>query len=137
MRTATRKLGVSLLLGTLAYGAASAEAQENPYSAWGKEIFSTHCSPCHGKEGGGNGPAANSLKTAPSDLTLISKTHDGKFPRQWVKRFIDGTSPIPSHGLREMPIWGRVFAADSPWGDMGARAAISALADYLETIQKE
>ena len=52
----------------------------------------------------------------------------------WVIDFIDGETNVPSHGSRQMPVWGRLFRWKD--GSGGARAEISALAAYLETIQE-
>ena len=129
---------ISLLTGALVTAAGHVNAADKVSVAWGKELFQTNCAPCHGDAGSGNGPVANSLKTQPSDVTLISKTHEGHFPRDWVEGFIDGsaTMKLGSHGKRDMPVWGRVFAQNGNLGPAGAKAAISALADYIETIQK-
>jgi mono/diheme cytochrome c family protein len=127
---------VSLLAAALAYGARDVAAQDKACVAWGKQLFLNNCASCHGEGGGGNGPAANALKTAPTDLTLISKTHEGKFPREWVSGFIEGSATLGSHGKREMPIWGQIFTKNSSLGTAGAQAAIGALTDYIATIQK-
>ena len=104
-------------------------------AAWGKELFETYCATCHGGDGRGRGPAAASLKKSPPDLTLIRRRHGGEFPTRWVIDFIDGETNVPSHGSRQMPVWGRLFRWKD--GSGGARAEIGALAAYLESIQKE
>ena len=50
----------------------------------GKETFLRYCASCHGENGTGNGPAADALKPPPSDLTTLSKRHEGKFPAGYV-----------------------------------------------------
>jgi mono/diheme cytochrome c family protein len=129
-------LWTSLLFAGAVLCRSAAAADDNACVAWGKELFLNHCAACHGEGGGGNGPLASSLKTAPSDLTLITKTHDNRYPREWVEGFIEGGKTIGSHGKREMPVWGKVFESTSPLGKAGAKAAISALTDYIATIQK-
>ena len=104
-------------------------------AAWGKELFETYCATCHGVDAHGRGPAAASLKKQPPDLTLIRKTHGGEFPTRWVIDFIDGETVVASHGSRRMPVWGRLFRWKD--GSGGARAEISALAAYLESIQEK
>ena len=47
----------------------------------GAETYSKYCASCHGKLGKGDGPVAEALKIAPSDLTALARTYDGKFPR--------------------------------------------------------
>ena len=51
---------------------------------------------------------------------------------------IDGRFDLPAHGSREMPIWGRRFAAPIAKGtepDAVARGRILTLVEYLKTIQ--
>jgi mono/diheme cytochrome c family protein len=67
--------------------------------------YRRHCAPCHGPNGKGDGPVAAVLTKKPADLTQITKGHAGKFPEDWVRRYIDGSEMIPAHGTSEMPIW--------------------------------
>jgi mono/diheme cytochrome c family protein len=46
--------------------------------ASGKEMFTSYCASCHGKDAKGNGPAANPLKQLPADLTTLAKRNGGK-----------------------------------------------------------
>ena len=50
----------------------------------GKETFLRYCASCHGEDGKGDGPAAVAMKPPPSDLTTISKRHEGKYPAGYV-----------------------------------------------------
>jgi mono/diheme cytochrome c family protein len=118
-----------------ASGATQPRETRKTAAAWGKELFETYCATCHGADARGRGPAAASLKRPPPDLTLIRKRHGGEFPTRWVIDFIDGETNVTSHGSRQMPVWGRLFRWKD--GSGGARAEISALAAYLETIQQE
>ena len=105
--------------------------------------YEISCLPCHGIDGRGDGPHANSLKTTPADLTLIKRRHNGTFPRKLLTEIIDGRAVVASHGQREMPIWGeRYRASDVPnasaeWIDRRVRAQIDALVSYLETLQED
>jgi mono/diheme cytochrome c family protein len=135
MMTSWKLWSTSLLAGGLFFGVWNLAAEDKACVAWGKQLFANNCAACHGEEGRGNGPAANSLKTQPTDLRLISKTHEGKFPREWVEGFIEGSATLGSHGKREMPVWGQIFTKNSTLGPAGAQAAISALTDYIATIQ--
>ena len=125
-------------LSLIALGASAStqlrETRKTP-AAWGKELFEIYCATCHGADARGGGPAAASMKTPPSNLTLIRKRHSGEFPTRWVIDFIDGETNVTSHGSRQMPVWGRLFRWKD--GSGGARAEISALAAYLGTIQEE
>ena len=60
----------------------------------GKELFRQFCAVCHGVDAKGGGPAAAALKRAPSDLTQISRKHEGKFPSLPVKVAITGGDNI-------------------------------------------
>ena len=125
----------ALALAGSADGLAAQAEDQAAVIEWGSQLFLGHCAPCHGEDGKGAGPMAMALKTGPADLTLISKTHDDRFPRAWVIGFIDGDKPPASHGSREMPIWGALFRRTK--GDAEAWARIHALTAYLATIQQE
>ena len=118
--------------------------------------FASYCASCHGVDGTGNGPLADSLKKRPTDLTLITKNNDGKFPYTLLRKTIEGTESrrVREHGLREMPVWGPVFQEEPesvvPGGGasgfygvgagqcihLAARARILSIVDYIASIQK-
>jgi mono/diheme cytochrome c family protein len=145
---------ISLLAALIAIGAQTALAQMPPQRAraGGAGVppsgpsfwFRQYCASCHGPGGTGNGPVAPSLKTRPTDLTLLSRNNGGAFPEREVHDFIDGTKAVPAHGSREMPVWGYPTAVKGiPRGffkpeltqeDIDAR--ITALVDYVKSIQK-
>jgi mono/diheme cytochrome c family protein len=99
----------------------------------GKSLFHEYCAVCHGPNGTGGGPAAGALKVAPSDLTQISRHHEGKFPEERIMRVLQGDDAVAAHGNRAMPIWGKVF------NDMGSltmgQMRVHALLQYLEGLQ--
>jgi|SRR5579871_6537715 len=117
-------------------------AQTTPSSA--KKDFVLHCADCHGVDGKGNGPATQVIPgIKPADLTLLSKDHDGQFPRQEVYDVIDGRKRMPNHydPDTDMPLWGlsfqlegREFSKDS---EAKVKARISALVDYIEGMQQK
>ena len=109
--------------------------EEQPMLALGKDLFIRYCAACHGESGKGDGPVGATLKKPPADLTQISQKHGGTFPRAKVRQFIDGERPVPAHGLRQMPIWGKVFREEKP--DSEARMRIFALTVFLESIQAQ
>ena len=82
-------------------------------------MFRQYCSPCHGMDATGDGPVADTLKKKPANLTLLSKNNGGKFPYDHVYNMIDGQEVVASHGTREMPIWGLVFARRNMPGAAG------------------
>ena len=134
------KFSVALvvLVGGIAIGREVVEGQQpsgTPSAVNGKAMFDTYCTPCHGKEGKGDGPAASALKTKPADLTGLSAKNGGTFPTDKVRRFIEGRETVAGHGTREMPVWGGLFTGLDRDSDM-AKIRIANLADYLKTIQR-
>jgi mono/diheme cytochrome c family protein len=55
-----------------------------PSPARGAEIFSSKCAPCHGDEGLGNGPMANSLPVAVPAIGLVEISRQA-VPAEWYK----------------------------------------------------
>jgi mono/diheme cytochrome c family protein len=109
----------------------SLQAAEN-----GAEIFRAHCSSCHGASGLGNGPLAAQMRSRPPDLTKYTMRNGGVFPSERVGRIIDGRD-VPSHGDREMPVWGDAFRrATRDGSDEAARARVRALVRFLQSIQE-
>lgn len=109
--------------------------------ASGRRTYMTRCASCHGLEARGDGPVAEALRTAPTDLTWLADRNGGAFPRDYVIAVVTGTAGIPAHGTREMPVWSDRFdAADGNGARVGAalylRRTVEALADYLATLQR-
>src|SRR5208282_6708541 len=75
----------------------------------GKDMYKAYCAVCHGVEGKGGGPAASAMKIPPTDLSLLSRNNGGKFPALKVDASIRGESSVPSHGSKDMPVWGALF----------------------------
>lgn len=84
---------------------ASAVAQEQI----GKQEFDQRCAVCHGADGRGDGPMAESFTTKPANLTVLSKNNGGVYPFSQVYEAIDGRRKIAAHGTSQMPLWGRYF----------------------------
>jgi mono/diheme cytochrome c family protein len=99
----------------------------------GSQLFRTYCASCHGASGRGNGPLADQLRRPPPDLTQFTRRNGGMFPSERVYRIIEGRD-IPSHGDREMPIWGDIFKVGS--SGLEVRARIDAIVRYLAGIQE-
>jgi hypothetical protein len=145
--TAAKGLLVALATTTLAFAAAVGSASpqqstaEKPFSLlspslYGVDNFHDYCSPCHGREGRGNGPVAAALTPRPSDLTTLARRNKGVFPRAHVRDYITNGSPeIPAHGSSMMPVWGPTFRAlDS--SDRSVAIRIANIVEYLSTIQQ-
>ncbi len=103
--------------------------------ASGKEMYTSYCAVCHGTDGKGGGPAASALKTPPADLTLLSKNNGGKFPSLKVASTIRGTSDLPAHGSKEMPVWGPLFRSISGGHEGEVQQRAANLTQYIETLQ--
>jgi mono/diheme cytochrome c family protein len=125
--------GASVLLSLLG-GAALAQGTVD----FGQREFESSCASCHGVRANGDGVMRHLLKTAPPDLTLLSRRNGGVFPYQQLWETIDGRRAVTSgaHGARDMPIWGYVYLDDEQHtnGWLG-RNRIAALLDYLDRIQ--
>ena len=105
-------------------------------SLYGVDNFHDYCSPCHGRDGRGDGPVAAALAPRPSDLTTLARRNKGVFPRARVRDFITNGSPeIPAHGTGMMPVWGPTFRSlDS--SDHSVSIRIANIVEYLATLQQ-
>jgi mono/diheme cytochrome c family protein len=126
------------VLGVLALAAPAAPAPETPLSRTaGVAVFKTYCVSCHGATARGDGPLADSLRTAPPDLTLLARRNKGTFDAEMVARIIDGRNPVKLHGGPDMPVWGDAFKeAREGYSADRVKARIDALVDYLRTLQQ-
>jgi mono/diheme cytochrome c family protein len=110
--------------------------------ASGKADYLHYCARCHGNDGKGNGPDANEVSGYHAlDLTQISNTHQGTFPRQYLYDIIDGGKRLPEHHdwNSPMPLWGMVFQLKgqeySAESEAKVKRRVSALVDYVESLQ--
>ena len=103
--------------------------------ASGKEMYTSYCAVCHGTDGKGGGPAASALKTPPADLTLLSRNSGGKFPAPKVSSILYGTSDLPAHGSKEMPVWGPLFRSISGGHESEVQQRVANLTQYIESLQ--
>jgi hypothetical protein len=101
-----------------------------------------YCSGCHGENGRGDGAKAFGLSVKPPDLTRLKARNGGVFPRERLRRIIDGREDIKLHEDREMPVWGQWFKLEAEEGLGGAegdnatvRKRIEGLIDFLESLQ--
>ena len=122
----------SAFLAVLAFGAASACAQE---AETGKDIYQRHCAVCHGLQGYGNGPLADAMKIAPSDLTGIAAKHGGEFPAAKVSDVIRNGGGVLGHGSPAMPAWGLYFSEKRQ--PEVVRQRVNALVDYIASLQAQ
>jgi len=125
----------SVLLCLIAVGSASADSS-------GKSDYLADCARCHGVDGKGRVPAMREVKGYISvDLTQLSKANGGQFPRQAVDDAIDGRKRFPAHFIGDMPTWGLEYQEKNQEsgaaGPEKAKRRISALADYIESLQEK
>lgn len=106
----------------------------------GRVSYRLYCASCHGQTARGDGPVAAYLKIPPADLTSLAEKNKGAFPAERVTAAIDGreAEAVPSHGPRDMPVWGMSF--QDPGKDTNqeaeAQAKIADLVAFLQTMQK-
>jgi mono/diheme cytochrome c family protein len=140
-----RKLSLigTLALLILAGGPAVQANSQTPIPADpGRGDFMNYCAACHGVSGIGDGTVAEFLTLSAANLTQMSLKNGGIFPRQRAIEVIDGRAQVSVHGERDMPVWGDwfKFEAGSDGADAKAekivRERITALVDYLETLQQ-
>jgi mono/diheme cytochrome c family protein len=131
-------------IGLLATSGAHAQGNDAVVKL-GEFQYMSSCAACHGADGKGDGPVAMALSKRPSDLTQLSKQHNGKFPADYVTQVIDGRKMINPHGDRKMPIWGYSYymaeaekAGKEPHDvdtEEMVLGRITALTRYIESIQ--
>ncbi len=140
-----------LIIASLTAGFAAAAYAEDDI---GKSEFLSSCASCHGADAKGKGPISEQLKTPPPDLTMLAKNNNGVFPTNSIYEILYGSKTIPTHGTREMPIWGERFnpiinlphyVDPSYWKMAGpqqspevvVRMRILAVIDYLNRVQQK
>jgi mono/diheme cytochrome c family protein len=100
-----------------------------------KEMFLKYCASCHGEDGKGGGPAALAMKPPPSDLTTISKRHEGKYPAGYVAAVLKFGRSLASHGSYDMPVWGSRFKELDPVHDPTGQQHIDDVVAYIASLQ--
>lgn len=147
MRTAIIK-GTAALACLLGAMGAQAQAQSQaPQAAvdLGKLEFTDNCASCHGVDGKGNGPIGWLLQKSPPDLSQLAKKNGGVLPVNRMYAVIEGTAAVPSHGTRDMPVWGREYRIEEGQRLREARglyepaevvrARILTLIEYISRLQ--
>jgi mono/diheme cytochrome c family protein len=101
-RSSARGVLLAALLAPLGCGGDDRKvAGGPPDTATGQAIYETRCSPCHGNEGGGDGPAAAAIDPRPRNFR-DSGFWRGRTPEQLrlvVKQGKPGTLMAPFEGV--------------------------------------
>lgn len=111
----------------------------SPFS--GDKMYASYCAVCHGDNGKGDGPAAAAMTPSLRDLTTLSKSNSGKFPRTRVFFAILNGKVLPQGEQdNEMPGWAEPFFSMCV-GQRGCGAEVQMrvvrLTDYLESLQSK
>jgi mono/diheme cytochrome c family protein len=141
LTSVTRNLVLSIAVLALTVSIAKAQdkqpppkkAANVPIELSGRQIFTSYCAPCHGKDAKGSGPIAPALTVPPPDLTTLSKRNNGKFPADYFATVLKNGVNAPAHGSVEMPIWGSTFADAKTQRIVTIR--VNDLIQYLESLQ--
>jgi mono/diheme cytochrome c family protein len=134
--------GLALLV-TAAFSTAQVETRNvpiryiSPFA--GEDMYASYCSACHGDKGKGDGPAAAATTLPPGDLTTLSKSNHGRFPRAHVFfSILNGKARQKGEPGYDMPSWKDPFYSLCA-GQRGCGAEvqmrIERLTDYLESLQ--
>lgn len=88
----------------------------------GKQTFGTNCTPCHGTDAKGDGPAAASLNPKPADLADLESSFSDAYIF-W--RISEGGAMSPFNS--QMPSWKNTLSEDQIWQ----------VVTYLRTLNKQ
>lgn len=103
----------------------------------GKQMYASYCTPCHGVDGKGHGPAAAALKPSPADLTELTRSNHGKYPDAHVLAILQFGADVPAHGSATMPVWGPILGSMNKTNAQEKQLRISNLSRYVESIQAQ
>jgi mono/diheme cytochrome c family protein len=123
-----------------ASASAPAHAQQAETPSPGQQAFLQYCASCHGAHGDGQGPLAEELRTAPTDLTRLREQFGSPLQTQRLLERIDGRRMARAHGSRDMPVWGQKLARNVSRGagtEVQTRGTLLIIIDWLESIQKD
>ena len=103
----------------------------------GKAMYDAYCASCHGIDGKGHGPAAPAMAMPVTDLTMLAKSHGGKYPAFSVAETLRLTKPLTAHGSNQMPVWGPIFSRVSQQDQAVIQQRIHNLNMYIESLQQK
>jgi mono/diheme cytochrome c family protein len=85
-------------------------ANDQAAATAGKQIFDNNCSPCHGMDAKGDGPAAASLNPKPADLAAVES---GLSDAYMFWRISEGGAMPPFNS--QMPSWKTTLTEEQIW----------------------
>ncbi|MDD3652369.1 cytochrome c [Immundisolibacter sp.] len=136
-KTTQRRLATVGALLTLTSAVALAAPFSDETMARARRDYNKYCASCHGPEGHGDGPVAQSMKAMPADITVLSQKNNGEFPTERVRDIIDGRADVKAHGPRTMPVWGEeLYVSPEGVSQRQAQDRIAALTEYVRRMQK-
>lgn len=112
-----------------------------PGVASGQSLYRDYCAACHGPAGRGDGPAAASLRPAPSDLGVLARGNGGVFPMVAVMGKVYGYSAGEGGGGGPMPEFGPLLEGDTvlvetdPGVMTPTPERLVRLAEYVRSLQ--
>lgn len=136
------RIATQVFLSAVGFALCSSAVLAQQKTDWGKREFEANCASCHGVSGKGGGVLVEFLRRSPPDLTQLAKNNKGVFPMARLYEVIEG-GDIPSHGGRDMPVWGREYRIkDAEYhGEVNydsaalVRSRILSLLEYINRLQ--
>lgn len=101
----------------------------------GAALYGAFCASCHGETGRGDGPVADLAPVRPSDITVLSRSNGGVYPRREVMEVLEGTRAQRTHA-GGMPNWREVIARNENNDERRIKARLDALVEHVETLQR-
>ncbi len=100
----------------------------------GHELFKKHCESCHGPNV--DQARLDTLQAEPPKISQIKARRGAvDFPIQEVAKIIDGRKLTSSHGERDMPFWGEVFASEGS-DETEIKGKMAEIIAYLMSVQE-
>jgi mono/diheme cytochrome c family protein len=130
------RIAIAAALASVVVAAPVIGESEGP----GADSYRQYCASCHGADGAGDGPVADSLKEKPADLRKLGEHFGTPLHVAHLIDVIDGRDMPRAHGTSDMPVWGKSLIQEVPPSagkEAFKRGTIAVIIGYLESIQLE